>query len=220
MSGDRMEQEHSDEGAGLVAVEQVDREAAAPFVIVPGNDRKIRAGEMDWNPLVQAFARHRLATDHAKPEQGERAQIVALRCACGWVQERKLPYRPYDADDCDSCDCANPGITGTFEALSPPAPSSIAEQGAVAWRYVKYDGEELFRSSPMKFDPDFWTETPLYASPPASPAQNAALVEALEAAERHFGPFADITINGQHDPEDVRVVALMGAALAKQGAVK
>lgn len=41
------------------------------------------------------------------------------------------------------------------------------------------------------------------------------IMEALEAAEKHFGPFADITINGQHDPEDVRVVALIRAAISK-----
>lgn len=42
-----------------------------------------------------------------------------------------------------------------------------------------------------------------------------AMQGALTAAETHFGPFADITINGEHDPDDVRVVALIRAALAK-----
>lgn len=41
------------------------------------------------------------------------------------------------------------------------------------------------------------------------------LLDALEAALAHFGPFAEITINGQHDPEDVRVTALIRAAIAK-----
>lgn len=41
------------------------------------------------------------------------------------------------------------------------------------------------------------------------------MLEALLAAEKHFGPFADITINGQHAPEDVRVVTLIRAAIAK-----
>ena len=41
------------------------------------------------------------------------------------------------------------------------------------------------------------------------------LLEALVEAERHFGPFAEITINGQRDPEDVRVTALIRAAIAK-----
>lgn len=41
------------------------------------------------------------------------------------------------------------------------------------------------------------------------------LLEALRAAENHFGPFAEVTINGQHDTDDVRVTALMRAAIAK-----
>ncbi|HKF95094.1 MAG TPA: hypothetical protein VKB96_10960 [Gammaproteobacteria bacterium] len=41
------------------------------------------------------------------------------------------------------------------------------------------------------------------------------LLEALEAAEKHFGPFAEITINGIHDAEDVRVVALIRAAITR-----
>lgn len=41
------------------------------------------------------------------------------------------------------------------------------------------------------------------------------LLEALEEAEKHFGPFADITINGKHDEEDVRVVSLIRAVIAK-----
>lgn len=41
------------------------------------------------------------------------------------------------------------------------------------------------------------------------------LLEALVEAEKHFGPFSEITINGQHDPDDVRVVALIRAAIAK-----
>ena len=41
------------------------------------------------------------------------------------------------------------------------------------------------------------------------------LLEALMEAEKHFGPFAEITINGQHDPDDVRVVSIMRAAIAK-----
>lgn len=39
---------------------------------------------------------------------------------------------------------------------------------------------------------------------------------ALVEAEKHFGPFADITINGKHDPDDVRVVSIIRAALAVQ----
>lgn len=46
----------------MLEVTQADRDAAAPWVIVPENSRKIRDGEMDWNPMVQAFARHRLAS--------------------------------------------------------------------------------------------------------------------------------------------------------------
>lgn len=41
------------------------------------------------------------------------------------------------------------------------------------------------------------------------------LLDALEAALAHFGPFAEITINGQRDPDDVRVTALIRAAIAK-----
>jgi len=41
------------------------------------------------------------------------------------------------------------------------------------------------------------------------------LLEALQEAEKWFGPFSEITINGEHDREDVRVVALMRAAIAK-----
>lgn len=41
------------------------------------------------------------------------------------------------------------------------------------------------------------------------------MLEALIAAEQHFGPFADITINGKHDADDVRVVALIRNAIAK-----
>lgn len=43
------------------------------------------------------------------------------------------------------------------------------------------------------------------------------LLDALVEAEKHFGPFADITINGEHDADDVRVVAQIRAALAKIG---
>lgn len=42
-----------------VEVTQADRDAASHWVIVPDNARKIRDGAMDWNPTVQAFARHR-----------------------------------------------------------------------------------------------------------------------------------------------------------------
>ena len=51
-------------------------------------------------------------------------------------------------------------------------------------------------------------------------AERAAtdMFEALVAAEKHFGPFAEITVNGQHDPDDVRVVATIRAALAKASA--
>ena len=41
------------------------------------------------------------------------------------------------------------------------------------------------------------------------------LLEALQEAEKWFGPFSEITINGEHDREDVRVVALIRAAIAK-----
>lgn len=41
------------------------------------------------------------------------------------------------------------------------------------------------------------------------------MLKALQAAEAHFGPFADITINGQHDPDDLRVLALIRAVIAK-----
>lgn len=41
------------------------------------------------------------------------------------------------------------------------------------------------------------------------------MLEALQEAEKHFGPFAEITVNGQHDPDDVRVVRLIRAAIAK-----
>ncbi len=41
------------------------------------------------------------------------------------------------------------------------------------------------------------------------------LYEALDEAEKHFGPFAEITINGHHDSDDVRVVGLIRAAIAK-----
>ena len=43
----------------------------------------------------------------------------------------------------------------------------------------------------------------------------AELVEALEAADKHFGLFAGVTINGKHDPDDVRVIAMIRATLAK-----
>jgi hypothetical protein len=51
----------------------------------------------------------------------------------------------------------------------------------------------------------------------ATPAREAAddLLAALDAADAHFGPFAEITINGAHDPDDVRVVALIRAAIAR-----
>ena len=45
----------------------------------------------------------------------------------------------------------------------------------------------------------------------AAPDMLAALVE----AEKHFGPFSEITINGEHDPDDVRVVAAIRASIAK-----
>lgn len=48
------------EGVKPVEIIQADRDAAAPIIIVPQNAKKIRDGEMDWNPVVQAFARHRL----------------------------------------------------------------------------------------------------------------------------------------------------------------
>lgn len=41
----------------------------------------------------------------------------------------------------------------------------------------------------------------------------ARLRYALIEAEKHFGPFADITINGEHDPDDVRVVSIIRNAL-------
>lgn len=44
---------------------------------------------------------------------------------------------------------------------------------------------------------------------------NVELLEALVEVEKHFGPFAEITINGQHDPEDVHIVALVRAVIAK-----
>ena len=46
----------------------------------------------------------------------------------------------------------------------------------------------------------------------------AKLVEALAAADKHFGPFADITINGQHDPDDVRTARTRQAALCMEAA--
>jgi hypothetical protein len=49
----------------------------------------------------------------------------------------------------------------------------------------------------------------------AAPAiDRDSVVEALEEVEKHFGPFSEITINGQHDPDDVRVIGLVRAALA------
>ena len=47
----------------------------------------------------------------------------------------------------------------------------------------------------------------------ASVEENERLREALTEADNHFGPFADITINGMHDPEDVRVVKVIRTAL-------
>lgn len=41
------------------------------------------------------------------------------------------------------------------------------------------------------------------------------MAEALKAVADHFGPFAGITINGKHDPEDVRVIDMVQAALGK-----
>jgi hypothetical protein len=41
------------------------------------------------------------------------------------------------------------------------------------------------------------------------------MLEALLEAEKHFGEFASITINGQHDPDDIRVVGMFRAAIAK-----
>lgn len=75
------------------------------------------------------------------------------------------------------CDC--------WPRISTPAPSSIAEQGAVAWRY---DDPEAFGSA-VYYDErchpgehPYWTETPLYATPPALAEQAAGHVELLRRA--------------------------------------
>jgi len=45
------------------------------------------------------------------------------------------------------------------------------------------------------------------------------MAEALREVDQHFGPFAEITINGAHDAEDVRVINLVRTLLAKIGGV-
>jgi hypothetical protein len=41
------------------------------------------------------------------------------------------------------------------------------------------------------------------------------LLAALQAANAYYGPFGEITVNNNHDEEDVRVASLMRAAIAK-----
>jgi hypothetical protein len=48
-------------------------------------------------------------------------------------------------------------------------------------------------------------------------AEGERLRGALNQVDEHFGPFAEITINGQHDPEDVRVINLVRAAIRGEG---
>jgi hypothetical protein len=88
-----------------VKVEQSDRDAAAPWVIVPANERKIRAGEMDWNPIVQAFARHRLASQ---------AQIVADMAAR--IEGMKMTDIATRAGGSEF----NDGLDAALAALTPP----------------------------------------------------------------------------------------------------
>ena len=57
-----------------------------------------------------------------------------------------------------------------------------------------------------------WKEAKLISAAPE-------MLEALHEANAHFGPFADITVNGAHDPQDVRVVSAIRAAIAKANGV-
>jgi hypothetical protein len=41
------------------------------------------------------------------------------------------------------------------------------------------------------------------------------MLAALQAANAYYGPFGEITVNNNHDEEDVRVASLMRAAIAK-----
>lgn len=100
----------------------------------------------------------------------------------------------------------------------------LVEHTPLPWR-ISDDGDFLETLDPVELDMERRAIADLrYFHMPFNEANAAfivracnshdALIKALEAAEQHFGPFADITINGQHDPDDVRVVALIRAALS------
>ncbi len=67
-----------------VVVTRADRERGADWVIAPANAAKIRRGEMDWNPMVIAFARHRIEAlaareDRAFPDAGDGREVLPMQ---------------------------------------------------------------------------------------------------------------------------------------------
>ena len=96
-----------------------------------------------------------------------------------------------------------------------PGPWDACDQGD----YSDFDGNSrVILGDDMRIAVVQWSPGDRQAESDANALLIAAapeLLEALVEAERHFGPFAEITINGQRDPEDVRVTALIRAAIAK-----
>ena len=177
-----------------LSVIQADRELAAS--LIADNCRNaIRAGEMDDHWSVQQCARHRIA--HTTPGDAEvrkdRDAVERLAAEClqvskgvgQWIGSDKMPTfsRGDIRQIVQLLEKAGHTITfwkgvadqhaATIDRLATP--SGRAQGEVVAWMYERSDGRFFLHPSEPDFeheDREFhkrkgWTETPLYAAPPA-----------------------------------------------------
>lgn len=96
------------------------------------------------------------------------------------------------------------------------ARAGLVQQGGepVAWMYTHPKRTSYWRTQRDKGHvEDGWTETPLYAHPPASPT--AEMVEAAAALIEHYTQLVNCGDCGSWDPEQEPVVIRLRAALAK-----